>query len=78
MPGPDHQHQRVAIEFRGGELAFFRQIRNHSDVELVIQQFARNFAREHAMHANVNPGMQSPVTVQCRQQRVDGTFIYTQ
>ena len=60
------------------ELAFFGQVGDHADIQLVIQQFARDFAREHAMDANVNSGMQAAVVFERGQQGVDGAFIHSQ
>jgi len=51
---------------------------NHADIQLMIQQFARDFAREHAVHADMNAGMQAPVMFERRQKSVNGAFIHSQ
>ena len=74
---PHHQHQRISIKLDRGEFALLGQIRNHADIQLMVQQLARNRAGKNPVYAEVDSRMHVSETVERRQKRVDRAFVHS-
>ncbi len=75
MAGPDDEHEGIAVELDGGEFALFGEIGDDADVELVIEKLAGHVAREDAVNADVDAGIEGAEAIESREQGVDGAFV---
>src|SRR5580704_5494746 len=70
------ERELVFTDFGGLELRLLGDVGNGADIEAVIEDFVRNIAREHAMNADEDAGMELAKGGQSGQQCVDGAFVY--
>ena len=75
VAGPDDEDEGIAVELDGGEFALFGEIGDDADVELVIEKLAGHVAREDAVNADVDAGIEGAESIESREQGVDGAFV---
>ena len=75
MSGPHDERERIAKKLHRRQFAFFRHIRNHADIEMMVQHLARHIARKHAVDAYLHAGMQFAEAIEDGKQGVDRAFV---